>query len=51
MQHCALFVWANVFGHGNSLVLDNKNVCAIGNRPRSWKFTKEQLASFHETSN
>ena len=51
MQHRALFVWAHVFGHGNSLVLDDKNVGAIGNRPRSWKLTEEQLASFCETLN
>ena len=35
MQYCALFFWAHVIGHGNSLVLDNKNVGAIGNRPHS----------------
>ena len=41
MQYRALFVWVYVFGHGNSLVLDNENIVAIGNRPRSWKLTEE----------
>ena len=41
MQHHALFVWAHVFGHGNSLVLDNENIGVLRNRPCYWKLTEE----------
>ena len=41
MQHCVFFVWAHVFGHGNSLVLDNENISVLGDRPHSWKLTEK----------
>ena len=51
MQCYTLSIWAHVFGYSNSLVLDNESFSAIRNRLHSQRLTKEQLASFHESSN
>ena len=51
VQHRALFVWVHVWGSGNGLVLQNEMAGAIGNRPHSWKLTKDQLASFCKCMN